>query len=168
MATCKWCEKSGFLLRVNDTGVCGTCKDVIALDVLEIRRLAKDSVDLVEKSKVLDTRLSRLDFVSELFGRLLKYEAKGISVIDPIPSKMIEDTITWRNQILKHDMDMRWAIAFPDSFTAKTQAARLRVLTKFMDKLQVYHEKYPGAGLDSLIGSVKDRMEEVTSPGSDN
>jgi hypothetical protein len=161
MATCKWCEKSGMFVRVDRLGVCSSCSPIVEIDVAETRRLTKDSVDVIEKSTVLDTRLSRCDFLIELFGRLSKYESKGIPVIDPLPSTMIENSKTWRNSILTHTLTMQLATVFADSSASKTTKAKLRPLDKFMKKLLVYQQKYPDAGLDSLIANVQEAIDEV-------
>jgi cytidylate kinase len=100
MAKCAWCGKSGWLLLVNQQGLCKQCEQIIGLDVTQRFRIIRESQELVEKSKNLDTKLSRLDLIVEHATELLHYEEKGIHVITPPPSEIIQTTNEKRKELI--------------------------------------------------------------------
>ena len=105
MPECKWCGKRGVFLSVNSAGLCMNCASLISFNVNETLRIVKDSLDIIEKSKKIDTRLSRCDLIIEKVKDLLRYENKEIKTIDPKPSVFIEKIYSMKNQIIFEEIN---------------------------------------------------------------
>ena len=55
MAKCKCCNKKGFFLRVDESGLCRTCMSIISNEAESRLRVIKESNVIVEKSKNVET-----------------------------------------------------------------------------------------------------------------
>jgi len=88
MPTCKWCGHSGIFLPINEDGLCQNCNSLIKLDIQNHARIIQESVELVEKTKKLDTLISRLDLILMYVQQLIKYEEKGIPTLQSPPSQI--------------------------------------------------------------------------------
>ncbi|GAH12288.1 unnamed protein product, partial [marine sediment metagenome] len=83
MATCKNCDKSGFFVFVNSSGLCNECSPIITSIINNNFRIISESIELIKKSKNFKTRLSRCDLILNIAEKLLEYENKGIQSIKP-------------------------------------------------------------------------------------
>ena len=72
MATCKFCENSGWTLPTNSQGVCNSCAPAWEEEVSQSLRIANKSLEIASKTKKLDTMLSRLQFCAGLVSRAPK------------------------------------------------------------------------------------------------
>lgn len=160
MATCKWCGKSGFFLSVTPNGLCGNCNYSVTFNAREKLRLIEDSIKVVMKSKNLDTKLSRLDFIIEQATYLLEYENKNINMFTINPSVIIEmankdkieaviETLTeeFNKTLLKIDVTT--------SFTSK-----LNEINKLHLKIQNY-KNIQNTKMDDLEKKVKNKKHEI-------
>lgn len=100
MATCKNCDKSGFFVFVNSSGLCNECSPIITSIINNNFRIISESIELIKKSKNFKTRLSRCDLILNIAEKLLEYENKGIQSIKPAPSEFISMYANIRNEII--------------------------------------------------------------------
>lgn len=96
MGKCKMCGKGGIFFSVNKYGLCPSCHAAVVLEVQTNVRVIKESLDLVEKSKNLSTRLSRCDIAEQYARKLIKYENLGIPTTDPPPGQIISTIMDLR------------------------------------------------------------------------
>ena len=89
MATCKLCNRSGLFLKLTKLGVCDRCEPAASAEILLRWKIIDESMRLVSKSRVLQTRLNRCDDIVENATTLLKYENAGIQFISK-PSFLIK------------------------------------------------------------------------------
>lgn len=90
MAECKWCGKKGIFVKVNSDGLCEICANSIYLDIKQNIKIIQESLDIIDKSKNIDTIISRYNLIIERAISLKKYEEKEIKTISPKPSELIE------------------------------------------------------------------------------
>jgi len=100
MAACKWCGKSGWLLRVSTNGMCNVCESVHVPVVMRKWQILQESEQLVKAGKTLKTRLGRCDDIIRIAGELIPYEQKGITTTLPPPSKFRSAYIEERQEIV--------------------------------------------------------------------
>jgi hypothetical protein len=72
----------------------------VTISVQSIIRVISESLDLVEKSKRLDTRLSRCDVVIAKAKELMAYQALGIPTISPPPNQLVATMEERRSQLI--------------------------------------------------------------------
>ena len=89
MAKCRYCDRGAWNLRVNADGLCPQCAPAVTASIQSIARVISESLDLVERSKKLDTRLSRCDVVIDKAKALMAYQAVGIPTISPPPNQLV-------------------------------------------------------------------------------
>lgn len=96
---------------------------------------------IINNSKNLDTRLSRLELLIDHANALLRYEQKGIFVADQSPSSILSKYLGMKDQIiiesLKNDADL----AIAKSKSAATLSAKINVLQKVLIKIKEYEYK---------------------------
>jgi hypothetical protein len=88
MASCKWCGKSGWLLRISANGMCDTCEATEIPVIVHQVRAIKEAQDLVESSKVFETRVGKCEEIVGNAEDLLPYEIKGITVVEPSAAEL--------------------------------------------------------------------------------
>jgi len=91
MGHCVWCGRTGLLLAIDKDGLCPNCSPFIRMDIQNRIRILNDSLKLIKETKKIETLISRLDLVIEQSQELMKYEKKGISTTNPLPSKFYQE-----------------------------------------------------------------------------
>jgi len=141
MAECKWCGRSGWFLRLSPGGLCTNCLPLVNMDARQRGRIINDSMKILNASKNLETRLSRLDLLVEHARALVRYEERGISVIDPPPSAVIGRFGGARDEIilecLRGDVDS----ATSRAAVALTTQAKVNALSKVLLKVREYRSR---------------------------
>ena len=89
MGTCKWCGKSGWLVRVTKNGMCAGCHDTHTPRVLGKLRRVGDSIAIVDSGEVLKKRVERCEEIVRIARQLIPYEDRGIPLCNPPPSELI-------------------------------------------------------------------------------
>jgi hypothetical protein len=138
MAQCLNCGRNGFFLSVDEYGLCKTCDLIVLMEVTQRARLIQESMDIINKSKKLDTQLSRCDFVIECAQALLPFERKGIPTINPKPSELIEQFPAKRNEILITTLKAEVETALAKSRLATSTKTKLSVLAKVLLRIREY------------------------------
>ncbi len=81
MAQCKWCEKKGFFLNVNQYGICDNCSSFIITTVQQSVQIIEESTNIVARTKKFDVAISRCDLIIEHLELLVPYEKKDINFL---------------------------------------------------------------------------------------
>jgi hypothetical protein len=100
MATCKWCNRDGFFLTLNDFGVCKFCSPIVVIEILQGQRIISDSISIIEGHGRIETKLERIKLLKEHANNLLKYEAKGIPLIYESPSVLLAKFANTHHEII--------------------------------------------------------------------
>jgi hypothetical protein len=83
MATCKWCGRSGWLLSISANGMCDTCEATEVPSIVRKVQIIQESQSLVESGKSFKARVDRCDDIIRIAEKLIPYELKGITVVEP-------------------------------------------------------------------------------------
>ena len=99
MGQCKYCGKKGFFLSIDKDGLCKNCAPVLLMQVQQSIRVIKESENIINRTKCIDTRISRCDTILIHLKRLIEIERKGIPTLNIPPSKLFEKVTNERNKI---------------------------------------------------------------------
>ena len=162
MATCKFCEDSGWLLSTNREGLCGSCAIVWKEEVSQSLRIAKQSLQIASSTKKLDTMLSRLKLALDKFHELLKYERRGIATTEPSPSEGIKTIKTGRQTMVLEWVEQEFANARSKSQTGTTPASKIRPYTKLLENFSsIYTELDDVKEIKEIESDVRQEMDTV-------
>lgn len=100
MSKCIWCEKSGPFLKVNSNGLCKQCAFMIIGEAESKIRVINDNGIVIEKSKNIDTILSRAEVTRNLLNDLLKYEQRGLPILKEPIATMLQTLAQMTNERL--------------------------------------------------------------------
>lgn len=130
MAQCRKCNKKGLFLSLSSCGLCRDCQALVDLEVQQRVRVIKSSADVADRSKKLETRLSRLSVMREHLEALLEYERMDIPTTTPPPSSLLAKLRDDRDRIVvegvreKVDSALAKAEVAATARTAITQASK--------------------------------------------
>lgn len=162
MAQCKWCDRSGWFLSLNPLGLCSTCSPIIHMEASQRTRIINDSVKVISDSKNLETRLSRVDQLIEHANGLLRYEKRGISVIDPPASSFLEDYGGRHDQIIFEALTADASMALSKANVAPSYSTKINLLSKVLLKIREYKPRtHHPESLDSLERQVQSAIQNV-------
>lgn len=102
--TCKYCGRSGWFLKLSNDGLCDPCTAAHVPVIVRGFEVMKESMELVRDSKNIDTRISRCGVILDNAERLLKYERRGLTPVDPLPSELIETYSALRDHLRAEKM----------------------------------------------------------------
>jgi hypothetical protein len=160
MAQCKWCNKSGWFMFLDHTGLCNQCSKIIRFEAQQRIKLVTDSVKIVNNSKNLDTRLSRLELIYENANMLYKFEQRGISIFKDKPSAVLEQLRGKKDQIILEGMRIAVDEAEKKSAEAKTIKAKITPMAKVLSNIALYKEKLDDKNtLSPLEQRVKNKIQ---------
>lgn len=144
MAKCKWCDRSGLFFSVNSQGLCNNCSPSLNMDIKNHVRAVLDLAKEIEDPryvKYLDTSIYRLGMLIENVQYLMRYEEKGISTIEPSPSKILKDYAIKKDKIIKNGLICYWEEAKKKSETGLTLASKINPLSKILLQINEYMDK---------------------------
>jgi len=130
MPQCKWCGKKGILLKLDEYGLCKNCHAIVLLNISQIARIINDSIEIINKSKKLDTKLSRLELIEEKYKELLVYENAGINPSDKLPSKALEEIAGLRDDIIIEHFEEKLKELRPRIESELSATRKINLLTK--------------------------------------
>lgn len=156
MAQCKMCGQKGFFLSVSADGLCKSCAPIVVMDVEQRGRIINDCMELVDKSKKMDTRLHRCDLLLEHAQALLEYEHKGIPTVRPLPSQLLTEYTPLHDQIVLEGVTAEIEKALAKAELAATSRTSIneanKALLKIRDGKELLHEP---AKLDQIETRVR-------------
>ncbi|MDE0292285.1 MAG: hypothetical protein OXK19_07260 [Candidatus Dadabacteria bacterium] len=162
MATCKFCEDSGWALPTNGQGLCKSCEVVWEEEVSYNFQIAKDSLELASKTKKLGTMLSRLQLARDSFHELLKYERRDIPTTQPPPSESIKTIETGRQKMVLEWVEQELVNARLKSQTGTTPASKTRPYTKLLESFSaIYAELDDVKEIEKRERAVRQEMDTV-------
>jgi hypothetical protein len=88
MGECRLCGNKGIFLNISQNGLCRTCDAKVVFIVQQKSKIVSDCIRLVNESKNLDTRMSRLALMIKHLDAIEEYEKKGIPTITPLASEL--------------------------------------------------------------------------------
>jgi tetratricopeptide (TPR) repeat protein len=89
MAKCRYCGSKGWLNAVDNNGLCRECQQIYLPDIVNRCRIVLESNKIIEKSKNIDTILSRVDVAIENLEVLKQYHDRGVPTFSAPPQDLI-------------------------------------------------------------------------------
>jgi len=136
MAQCKWCEKKGFFLKVSNEGLCNSCQQIIIFDFQQRMRIVDESIELVDNSKKMETRLSRLELVKEHLLVIVQYEDKQIEVMNPTAKEVLKKLEGYHDKIILEHMTEMAESALTKAEVATTTNTKVNAINKALLKIR--------------------------------
>ena len=162
MAKCSWCSRSGWFLRVSDSGLCDRCDPIVAHEVSEAVRIIQGSLKVISDTSNLKTLVSRADLASKHIEGLKKFEARGVSTIDPPPSKFLVSLGEARDERIREILDADLVQARTKSQNAATPAGKLSPYNKILDKIgMLYSEVDDVSFLEAVERGLRVELDGV-------
>ena len=162
MSQCKRCGKKGFFLSLHPNGLCNECNTIVVLDVYERTRCIEACMKVIDKSKNVNTRLSRCDVVLEHAEALLEYEQKGIPTIDPYPSSLIVEVRKNRDEIIIESVNAKVEKALTKvELSTSPKTSRTAANKALLEIREGRNELKDASLLDSLEKRIKKSVHAI-------
>jgi hypothetical protein len=161
MAQCKLCSRSGWFLSLSHHHLCNSCEPCFQLDLQQRVRIIQDSQKIVESSRSLDTKRSRIQVALDHLKALQNYERHGIETILPPPSEAI------RNYERKYQEEIAaYAKIVHEDALAKagvgtTSKSKIAALSKGLLKLRQLTQ-HSSSNVRPLTESLQEQIAKVT------
>jgi hypothetical protein len=104
MAECKWCGKQGFLVRTDENGLCKKCELHAPFKIIPASMQVKLFYDSAFEAKTTRSKVTKFDTAIFYAKTLLKYEEKGIPTCDPLPSAIIKECNSCKDEVIVEEM----------------------------------------------------------------
>lgn len=162
MSQCKWCNKSGFFVFVNNDGLCKKCNHLVFFEVVQRTKIINESTKIIRESKNIDTKLSRCQVILLNAQELLKYEQKGIHIIDPLPSEYIKDYQTDIDQLIVDHFKGEVDRLFSTIDLLNTPNKKINHCIKLISKIRELKPKVSNENLlDEMEKKIKDEILKI-------
>lgn len=161
MAQCKLCDRSGWFLSLGNNSLCQHCEPFFQLDVRQRGRIIQESQDIIEQSRNLDTKLSRIQLLLDHLRALQKYEERSITTIRPAPSEAIRIYVLRRQQEVAKHAELAHDDAISKAEVGGSGKAKIACLTKGLLKLKDLSQ-YEPTNLARLTRSLQEQIAKVT------
>jgi len=155
MATCAYCNRSGWLLSLTTNGLCHSCDPVVAHEVSERARVIRDSESLIKASTKLETITSRADFIIDQLKALTLLEERGIPTLNPRPTELLPSWRTRRDKLICDNLQKAFENTQKKIATAVSNKTAITALSKVLLRVRDYKSKLLGEmSLKALESSI--------------
>lgn len=163
MGQCKLCHKSGLFLAVNRQGLCPQCSARFELEKNQKIRIIGESSEIINKSKNLDTQLSRLDLILQYSKDMQIYEKVGIPITNPPLDVIIAECYKYHDQLIMDSLVNEYNLIIQTINTPSvTSTSKINKLNKVLTKAHQYQSKLNKSDfLDSFISRVESVIHKV-------
>jgi hypothetical protein len=161
MAQCKYCEKKGFLLRVNkNTGLCDWCNHTVLISIDNILRVLDESIELIKTSKNFKTRINRIDVALDNCNTLLiQYWSKGLRLFND-PNQLINELNLVRSEIIEDEISNKVENYLEKANHTKTVRSKITNAEKALYDLHLFKKDYDYTNLE-MEQSIKSFIHKV-------
>jgi len=135
MATCKYCGRRGWLLKLDNNGLCAGCQPIVIPDVMARHKAIQRSLEPANRAAGLKTRVSKCDIVVEHAKALLIYERKGIETTSPFPSEFISEYQELREAHIREAAENATETAKAKASVASSHKAKANALASGLGKI---------------------------------
>jgi len=115
---------------LDEYGLCKNCHTIVLFNISQIARVINDSIEIIKKSKKLDTKLSRLELIEEKYKDLLVYENAGINPSDKLPSEALKEIAGLRDDIIIEHFEEKLKELHPRIESEISSSRKVNLLTK--------------------------------------
>ncbi|MFQ5715270.1 MAG: hypothetical protein ACE5GU_14680 [Candidatus Scalinduaceae bacterium] len=163
MATCKYCEKSSWFLRLTSDGLCESCDRILGLQVRRAVQIITESDEIIGKSKKLETKLSRLELIENTVKNyLLPIERKGIKAASQSPDEVLDKVAIMREEIIINTLQEYLNKAKDKAEKAKSAKSKINAYSKALQKITELKNKVSNPDIISNFESkVKQLLDNI-------
>lgn len=160
MATCKWCNRSGWFLSLSEQGLCKTCHPAIAIEASQRARVLLESDKIAQQTAKLDTAVSRYDLAIEHAQALERFERRDIETINPPPSSMLRTLRDRREALIASLLEKEVEAALQKVAVLRGTTAKVNALSNVLLRVQAYIGKVRSPQLlAALEKTLKDHIQ---------
>lgn len=141
MATCKLCERSGWLVALDENDLCDQCQRFHLRAIVSHRRLVSESLEIIESSRNPVSRLSRINVAIRNCLELEPYDRKGIRTITPAPRDVVRNLCETRTEIVKDEIRALVRSARNKAQGAPTISGKLEGYARAIDAISALMEE---------------------------
>jgi hypothetical protein len=98
MARCKWCDRGGFLKKVDKEGLCAECAPAVHAEIERQSGIIYEAMHVYERATEPGERLAHCERVIDAASALLPYEDKGLQTCSPPARLLVEEYRGFREQ----------------------------------------------------------------------
>lgn len=162
MGRCKFCDRSGVFFFVNNNELCNDCEGE-RQRILQYRmRMINDCMKIIENTKKVDTLINRFRFLIENVEVLLIYEKKGITTIDPEPSKLLTQLNLRKDTIFDELIEKETEEAFSKMAVTGTAKSKTNTLSKLLLAIVECKKEMSNTNhLEQLENSIRYRINDI-------
>lgn len=164
MATCGRCARSGFFLGVDKDGLCGTCAQWLDLEARNVGRILRESVEIINSSKNLETRLSRCDTILSLRGSIRELEVRGRRLIPEgnTLTQFLERVAAQKALLIASTLEKEADEVFAKVSALATVTSKVAALSKFAVRVESFatHPNAPGS-LPATRSRIQDAILRI-------
>jgi hypothetical protein len=156
MAQCKWCGSKGLLVFTNKDGYCKSCQNAIYGEIKENIEVIQNAIKIVGGSDDYRGIIHQCDLLIQTAGILSKYENKGLDVIQPPPSEIIESAT---NE--KRDQTFKYVTSEIGSIITKIESMKMKHakqnnINHAIMVLKIYKSLMTNSEINNLERKIKD------------
>ncbi|SDC45032.1 hypothetical protein [Geotoga petraea] len=161
MSKCKLCNRKGLFFKTNKYGLCEPCTQTLVMTLERDKEIFDDSIELINISKNIDTKLSRIEVIEEIGERLLKYEKKKIKTVDPKPSKLLKSIPSLREDTIVRHYKKYFKSEIKKIKDYKTSKTRIKKFQEYYNQIEEHKNylKKPKA-LDKYLSKINDLKDK--------
>ena len=89
MRTCKWCGKTGWLLKISKDGLCQKCDPEVQARITHTSRVLNENLVMMRHAKDVETQLSKGQHAIKQLLEIIPYYEKGLVSLKPSPQEMV-------------------------------------------------------------------------------
>lgn len=160
MATCNQCGRSGWFLKVR-SGLCDQCYEPVVRTVLRAKEIFDESLELVNNSKNLNTRLGRCDTALEQLDRLEEYEHLEFVSMHPDFQTARKELAHHKVELVREHLEEKERAARERIETLSTTNAKANQFNKLKQEVRKFEEILGDTVVEELIGSVDKSINEI-------
>lgn len=130
-------------MTVSKAGLCKRCHDPVVMSVQSITKVINESLELIDNSKVFNTRMGRIDTATKLFNQLdEEYWSKGIRFFKPNPQTAIDKLEKEKLEIIEEEINKKVERHIEKAKRAKTIKTKISNADKALDELLKFKQEY--------------------------
>jgi hypothetical protein len=165
MATCKYCKKSGWFLRLDNAGLCNSCLQILAPITNRAVQIIEESDKIIGKSKKLETKLSRLELIEKVVKEhFLPYERMGIQVANQTGHQVLDKVAIMREEIIVNTLQEYLNKAKDKAEKAKSAKSKINAYSKVLQKITELKNKVSNPDIISELElEIKQLLDHINS-----
>ncbi len=161
--TCKYCEKSGWLLSLNSDGLCDNCNKTLSSQIRRTIQTISKTTETISRVKRLKTKLSQLSLIEDTVQKhILPLERKGIKATNQTSYQILEQVKNLQDEIIAEHLKELLSKAMTKAEKAKTEELKKNTYSEVLKKVTELKDKVSKNDIISNFEiKVKQQLDEI-------